>query len=112
MYDPGPCVYMEKIADVVARTMIIRHKERKFGPGCVDDWRDRHDELFAHFIGLMAPSETTLGERPFLFGDSPVYADFALLGVLENVTYEGINQLPDSLANIGRWMKELQAFRF
>ena len=106
-------VYLERNDDLVARTMIIRHKERKFGPGCVDDWRERHDELFAQFISLLAPSETTLGRQRFLFGDeAPVYADFALFGVIANVTYDGINELPDTLPNIQRWRTELEAYRF
>ena len=105
-------VYIERIEDVVARTMIVRHKERKFGPGCVEDWRKRHDELLDHFIGLMVPAETTFGQQSFLFGDRPVYADFALFGVLENVTYDGINALPEPLVNIRRWLEELRAFKF
>ena len=109
LMDPA---YIDSLDDIVTRTMIIRHKERKFGPGCVEDWRERHDELFAHFIGLLAPCEMTLGEQPFLFGDTPVYADFALSGVLGNVTYQGYNSLPDSLQNISRWRDDLAAFRY
>jgi glutathione S-transferase len=104
--------YIASIDDVVARTMIIRHKERKFGRGCVDDWRARHGELFAHFIGLLAPCDTKLGEQAFLFGDVPVYADYALLGVLENVTYKGWNALPESQENIVRWREGLRGYRF
>ncbi|MEM9479759.1 MAG: glutathione S-transferase family protein [Verrucomicrobiota bacterium] len=104
--------HLDSIEDIVARTMIIRHKERKFGPGCVERWREQHDELFAHFLTLLAPAECTLGEQPFLFGPTPVYADFALFGVLENVTYVRQNTLPDSLPNILRWREKLRAFQF
>ncbi|MGI9244052.1 MAG: glutathione S-transferase family protein [Verrucomicrobiales bacterium] len=104
--------YIAQIDDLVARTMIIRHKERKFGAGCVERWRLQHDELFEHFVGLLGPSELTLGEQAFLFGDTPVYADYALLGVVENVTYQGWNSLPDALRNIARWQQALLEFRF
>ena len=104
--------YLDSLEDLVARTMIIRHKERKFGLGCVDRWREQHDELFERFVSLLAPAEKTLGERRWLMGESPVYADFALFGVLENVTYDGINELPDSLVNILRWREEMRVFRY
>ena len=104
--------YIAQIDDVVARMMIIRHKERKFGPGCVDRWRLQHDELFEHFVDLLGPCELTLGERAFLFGDAPVYADYALLGVVENVTYQGWNSLPEALGNVARWRQALLEFRF
>jgi glutathione S-transferase len=104
--------HLDSIDDLVARTMIVRHKERKFGPGCVEDWRARNGELLEHFVSLLAPAEKSLGERPFLFGDAPVYADYALLGVIENVTYEGYNTLPASLSNIARWRLALREFRF
>ena len=105
-------MYLASLEDVVARTMIVRHKERKFGPGCVDDWRARHDELMAHFVRLLGPCETTLGVQKYLFGEVPVYADFALFGVVGNVTYKGWNALPDSLPNVLRWRDELAGFRF
>ena len=54
----------------------------------------------------------TLGEQAFLFGDAPVYADYALLGVVENVTYKGWNALPEALGNIARWQEALRAYRF
>ncbi len=104
--------YLDAIDDVVARAMIVRHKERKFGAGCVEDWRARRGELFARFTDLLGPAERSLGEGPFLFGDAPVYADYALLGVIENVTYRGYNTLPAALGNIDRWRRELRAYRF
>lgn len=104
--------HIDRIDDLVARTMIIRHKERKFGAGCVGRWREQHDALFANFIELLASCEATLGEQGFLFGEAPVYADYALLGVLENVTYQGANTLPPSIPNIVGWMTALQGYRF
>ena len=104
--------YVGSFDDIVARTMIIRHKERKFGPGCVEDWRSRNAELLQDFVALLEPAEKSLGKQAFLFGEAPVYADYALLGVIENATFKGYNQLPDSLSNIARWQKELRAFRF
>ena len=104
--------YLDSFEDVLIKTQLVRHKERRFGVGCVERWRKDHDALFEQFIQLLAPSERTLSERTFLFGDAPVYADFALFGILENVTYKGYNQLPDSLPNLLQWREALRSFQY
>jgi glutathione S-transferase len=104
--------YLDCYKDVLVKTQLVRHKERRFGVGCVERWRHDHDALFEEFIRLLAPSERSLSEQRFLFGDVPVYADFALFGVLENVTYKGYNQLPDSLPNLLRWREVLRLFQY
>ena len=105
-------MYLDTIEDVLVRTMIIRHKERKFGKGCVEEWRARNSELFERFVEMLKPAEAKFGENAFLFGDAPVYADYALLGVIENATYKGWNTLPNSYKNVARWHGELRAWRF
>ena len=104
--------YLDSYEDVLIKTLLVRHKERRFGLGCVEQWRKNHDTLFEEFIRLLAPSERTLSEQTFLFGEVPVYADFALFGVLENVTYKGYNQLPDSVPNLVRWCESLRSFQY
>lgn len=104
--------YLDTFEDVFVRTMLVRHKERKFGVGCVNRWRKDHDALFDQFIRLLGPIECTFGEQPFLFGKLPVYADFALFGVIENVTYNDYNPLPDTIPNLLRWCEELRSFQY
>lgn len=36
LVDPS---YVDSIAEVGARTSVVRHKERKFGRGCIEQWR-------------------------------------------------------------------------
>lgn len=103
--------YIESIEDPLARTLVRRFKERKFGLGCLDQWRRDHDELFARFTELLGSCETTLTHQPFLFGDSPVYADFALYGILGNVTYQGYNELPE-LPGVRSFFDRMTAFSF
>jgi glutathione S-transferase len=38
------------IADVVERALIVRHKERKFGPGCVERWVRERGHLIAEAV--------------------------------------------------------------
>jgi glutathione S-transferase len=57
-------------------------KERKFGAGCVDQWKAAQDELLQRGRHLLAPTLATLELLPFLFGESPTLADAALYGYL------------------------------
>ncbi|MDF1756392.1 MAG: glutathione S-transferase family protein [Verrucomicrobiales bacterium] len=105
--DPG---YVDSIEDLGERIMLIRHKERKLGPGCVEEWRKNASRIGADFEAALAPYESRLAQSSFLFGDKPVYADFALYGVLGNAEYGGQYQLSDSFKNLKNWQTELRNF--
>jgi glutathione S-transferase len=49
------------IPDVVERTLLIRHKERKFGPGCVERWGRERASLIAEAARLLAPFRANPG---------------------------------------------------
>jgi len=104
--------YVPTIEDIVARTMVVRHKERKFGRGCLEQWECDAGVIRSELDGLLSRCESTLKNSPFLLGASPVYADFALFGVLGNLTYNGWNQLsPDQIA-LQSFIERLSAWRF
>jgi len=105
-------LYIAGITDVVERTTIIRHKERKFGRGCVSDWAERREELTRTARTLLEPYELTLRYRKFLFGEAPIYADFALYGILGNLTYRDYNALPEGFPALAEWFRRIQQFRF
>lgn len=109
LVDPS---YLAGIEDVVERTMIVRHKERKFGRGCVDAWAAQREELAGAAKALLEPYELALQRRPFLFGEAPIYADFALFGILGNLTYRGYNELPEGLTALAQWFTRIKEFRF
>jgi glutathione S-transferase len=91
--------------------MYIRHKERKFGRGCVQQWREQAPQLLARLEELLTPFEVMLSRGPFLLGRRPVYADYALHGVLGNYTYSAQNRLPEGLTHLGRWYADLPGVR-
>jgi glutathione S-transferase len=95
------------LTDPVERTLLLRHKERKFGKGCVDQWRASVPQLMAKLVDVLTPLETVLARKPFLLGDRPVYADYALFGVLGNLTYTGDNEIPAEVPSIRRWHERL-----
>lgn len=104
--------YVPSIADTAHRGMVIRHKERKFGRGCVDAWRRDALQIRAEADQLLSRFETTLRHQHFLLRDSPVYADFLLYGILGNLTYKGWNTLDASQTALREWQSRMAAFRW
>ncbi len=107
-------VCIPKMADLVERTLLTRHKERKFGVGCVDRWQRERPAMIAEAVHLLVPFEQTLSSAgsPFLFGASPVYSDFLLSGILGNFTYQGTTPFPPELPALRAWYDRLAAFRY
>lgn len=104
--------YLRDIADPIERAMIRRHKERKFGLGCVGQWGREREALLARTTELLTPFDLMLEDRPFLLGDAPVFADFALYGILGNLTHRDYNKIPGDLGRLAGWFARLGAFRF
>lgn len=104
--------YLRDINDPIEQTMVRRHKERKFGHGCEERWIDERNTLLAEAKRLLSPFDIDLARRPFLFGETPVFSDFALFGVLGNLTYRNYNTIPDSLASLSAWFEKMQTFKF
>ncbi|MCB1231739.1 MAG: glutathione S-transferase [Verrucomicrobiae bacterium] len=101
---------LDKIEDLGERVMTARHKERKFGAGCVEKWRQDGPGLAEEFESALAPYELRLAHARHLFAANPVYADFALFGVIGNAEFAGPYELDAGLANLRRWRAELRDF--
>jgi glutathione S-transferase len=91
---------------LVERTMLIRHKERKFGKGCVREWTAQRRSLCANFADLLEPIDDMLASSPFLLADRPLFADYNLYGVLENYLFNGNTKLP-GLKHLRRWHRTM-----
>ena len=89
-----------------------RHKERKFGAGCLEQWTRDVDSLTEKFFALLAPFEQILGLHPFLTGEQPVYADYILAGVVGNFLFSGVTQLPAHYLMIESWYTKIRAGNF
>lgn len=99
------------VADPIERGTLIRHKERKFGRGCVDQWRAQAPQLLARLVDVLSPLDSILASDPYLLGDRPTFADYALYGVLGCLTYTGDNDIPAAVKNILRWHSDLDALK-
>lgn len=92
---------------LVERVATIRHKERKFGRGCVQQWTRDRAGLCRQFGALLKPFDNMLGSSPFLLGERPLFVDYDLYGIVENFLYSGRTRLP-ALKNLRRWHSQLQ----
>ncbi len=102
-------VYLDTL-DLVARTMTIRHKERKFGRGCVEEWKTNAEKLRTEAETHFSRFEKMLTHPTFLLGEAPVYTDFLLYGILGNYTYRDINPLPRNAEALGVWFERMRNF--
>ncbi len=104
--------YVASLTDPVDRAMVVRHKERKFGRGCVEAWRAQRPALLEATRTLLEPYAQIVSRTPFLLGDFPIYADFLLYGILGNLTWGGHVRLPGGLSELAEWRLRLEGFRF
>ena len=103
--------YVASIADEGERAMVIRHKERRFGIGCLEAWQRDQDALRTGFEALLEPLEGRLKASRYLLGPDPFFADFALYGVLGNYTFKGWNQLPSRLKAVSAWFERMAGWQ-
>lgn len=105
--------YRDKwIKNEVERGLHQRHKERKFGPGCIEEWVRNIKQLTEDFYRLILPFEQILARQPFLTGERPVFADYALCGVLGNFLYSGVTSLPSNYLMLEAWYTKMRAGNF
>lgn len=91
---------------LVERVMLIRHKERKFGKGCVQEWTSHRKYLCAQFAELLIPFDNILAASPFLLAERPLFVDYNLYGVIENYLFNGKTKLP-GLKHLRRWHRAM-----
>jgi len=100
-------VYFREFVAPRDQVSFIRHKERKFGRGCLEQWGADHKKLQAQLTDRLLPFEQMLKSRPFLLGDRPRFVDFDLLGMLDNFLYSGHYKLPANRPQIAKWHRKL-----
>lgn len=100
------------VRNVVERTMSLRFRERRFGRGCLQKWMKEAPALRRQAVQLLQPYELMVQHTPFLLGDAPVFADYALLGALDNMTWNGYEPFPRQLKALAAWRQRLRKWRF
>lgn len=89
----------------------LRFKERKFGRGCIDQWRAQKNDWLKKLAAGLAPFEQMLAHSEFLLSERPLFVDFDLFGMLENFLFSGHYALPKSLPNLRGWHRCMKTIR-
>ena len=93
------------------RLLFVRHKERKFGRGCLEQWAVQQSELLAQLEKALIPCEQMLNDKQFLLGNRPLFVDFDLYGMLGNFLYSGHYELPAAHTQLRAWYQRMNEIK-
>jgi glutathione S-transferase len=105
-------IYWKEIVPPAEQLAFLRHKERKFGRGCLDQWRIQQSSWLAQLEQKLLPFEEMLAHNSFLLGEEPRFVDFDLFGMLENFLYSGHYVLPAAHPHIKEWHSRMAGLKF
>jgi glutathione S-transferase len=102
-------IYWREVVPASEQVAFLRHKERKFGRGCIDQWRAQQKELVAQLEQRLVPFEEMLMYKPFLLDQRPRFVDFDLCGILGNFLYSGHYRLPKAHTHLRKWHDRMES---
>jgi glutathione S-transferase len=105
-------IYYEEMVPVSDRLGFLRHKERKFGRGCINQWREQQPQMLAQLSQRLLPFEQMLADTPWLLDSKPRFIDFDLFGMLANFLYSGHYELPKAHTQLQAWYERMGKIRF
>ena len=105
-------IYWQKFVPATDQVAFLRHKERKYGRGCLDQWRSQQKELLAQLEQRLVPFEEMLMYKPFLLDQQPRFVDFDLYGILGNFLYSGHYRLPKAHTHLREWHSRMTHAQF
>lgn len=100
-------IYYEERVPKSDRLGFVRHKERKFGHGCFERWRDQQVELLHELSNALLPFDQMLISRSFLLGDRPHFVDFDLYGMIGNFLFSGHYEFPVEHPRLNEWYERM-----
>jgi glutathione S-transferase len=99
--------HFQKFVPLPEQLPYVRHKERKFGRGCLTQWFEQQNALQEELVHRLMPFEQMLAHREFLLEERPRFVDFDLWGMLANYLYSGSNTIPPAVPQMQRWYERL-----
>jgi glutathione S-transferase len=96
-------IYWQELVPKTEWWAFVRHKERKFGRGCLELWREQQAQLLEGLTRSLLPFEEMLMGPAFLLGERPRFVDFDLFGMLGNFLYSGHYTLPAAHSRLKEW---------
>jgi glutathione S-transferase len=100
-------IYYEEFVGARDRLLFVRHKERRFGRGCLEKWREEQTWLLQQLQESLMGCEQMLGTRNYLLENRPRFVDFDLFGMLGNFLYSGHYQLPAIHVRLNDWYERM-----
>jgi glutathione S-transferase len=104
-------VYWRKLVPASEQMAFLRHKERKFGRGCLDQWRLHQNELLEKLAEQLLPFEEMLLDTTYLLEDRPRFVDFDLFGMLGNFLFSGQYSLPAAHTQLRGWYDRMRTIQ-
>jgi glutathione S-transferase len=104
-------IYWKENVPSSEQLQYLRFKERKFGRGCIDQWRQERKFWLKQLEERLIPFEIILTHQPHLLDGRPRFVDFDLFGMLENFLYSGHYQLPERHKQIREWHGRMQTVK-
>jgi glutathione S-transferase len=104
-------IYWRELVPQSDELRFLRHKERKFGRGCVDQWRAQQKGLLSGLAQALIPCEQMLVGQRFLVDDRPRFVDFDLYGMLANFLYSGHYKLPAAHTRLKEWYARMTTLK-
>jgi len=105
-------IYWEEMVPSGDRLRFVRHKERKFGRGCLLQWKAEQKQLLAQLEQRLIPFEEMLLHKRFLLEERPRFVDFDLYGMLSNFLYSGHYRLPAAHTQLKKWYRRMTGIQF
>jgi glutathione S-transferase len=105
-------IYWREMVPEPDRVRFLRHKERKFGRGCINQWRTGKQHLLEQLTERLVPFEEMLLYKPFLLDQRPRFVDFDLYGMLGNFLYSGHYRLPPAHTQLKDWYRRMTHIQF
>lgn len=104
-------IYWREIVPASEHLDFLRFKERKFGRGCLDEWRAQQKQLLQALTDRLLPFEEMLVDKPFLLEKQPRFVDFDLYGMLANFLYSGHYKMPAAHTRLRAWYERMNSLK-
>ena len=104
-------IYYRENVVPAGQLQYLRFKERKFGRGCIDQWRNDQKAWLKKLETGLAPFEQMLAHADFLLAERPLFVDFDLFGMLENFLFSGHYTLAKAQPQLRGWHRRMKTVR-
>jgi glutathione S-transferase len=104
-------IYYQENVRPADQLQYLRFKERKFGRGCIEQWRADQRQWLKKLEASLMPFEEMLMHHTFLLGETPRFVDFDLFGMLENFLYSRHYKIPSCHKEIRKWHAQMSTLK-